>query len=238
MNKISNNHPLISIIVPVFNEAKIINISLPPIFNLDLDKEVIVVEDGSHDQTQIILQELKKQYNFTLIIQNPNQGKGEAVKKGFNMAQGKYLIVCDADLEYNPLDIELLLKKAEEKNDDKLAIYGSRFKGRLIFSWHYLVNKFLTELTNFLFRGNLTDMETCFKLIPKHALVDINLSGGRFEIEPEITARLLKSSYKIEEIPINYNRRSFKEGKKITAKDGFLAVKKLFQEKFITKTNK
>jgi glycosyltransferase involved in cell wall biosynthesis len=223
---------LLSIVVPIYNEENLIPESLPAIFNLPINKEVIVINDGSNDNTPILLEKLKHQYNFTLINQRKNQGKGAAVKRGLEEIKGDYFIICDADLEYSPQDISRLFLEMNKITDEKVVIYGSRFKNKLNFSFHYLINHFLTTLTNILFKSKLTDMETCFKLIPASALKKINLSGKRFEIEPEITARLLKAQYKIIEFPISYSRRGYKEGKKITAKDGILAVTTLIKEKF------
>jgi glycosyltransferase involved in cell wall biosynthesis len=223
----------LSIIVPVYNEENLVLLSLPPIFNLPINKEVLVIDDGSSDHTLKILEDLKKEYKFKLIAQKVNQGKGAAIKKGLENINGDYFIICDADLEYDPQDIITLFNKIQKyKLDKKVVIYGSRFKNKPSLSFHYLVNTFLTKLTNLLFFSHLTDMETCFKLVPKEALLEITLSGKRFEFEPEITSQLLKKGYKIKEIPISYNRRSYKEGKKITAKDGFLAVKTLIRERF------
>jgi len=221
---------LLSIIVPVYNEERLVNQSLPLILSLNINKEVIIVDDGSSDKTPELLKALKNNFEFSLIRQDPNQGKGAAVKRGLEEISGDYFIVCDADLEYDPQDIINLFKEALNSKDDKTVIYGSRFKNNKKISFHYLVNRFLTEMTNVLFGSDLTDMETCFKMVPKSALLKIRLSGKRFEIEPEITARLLKSGYIIKEFPISYDRRGYNEGKKITAKDGFLAVKTLIKE--------
>lgn len=230
---------LLSIIIPVYNEEKIISTSLPEIFTLDINKEVIIVNDGSSDDTLDILNELNKKYQFVLIDQKNNYGKGAAVKTGLKNIKGDYFIVCDADLEYSPLDIVFLFEEIEKLNQDdpakKIAVYGSRFLDKHSLSFHYSVNRFLTSLTNLLFGSHLTDMETCFKLIPKEALKDIELEGGRFEIEPEITAKLLKNGYQIIERSISYNRRSYAEGKKIKARDGLLAVKTLFIEKLFSR---
>ena len=223
----------LSIIVPVYNEENLVLLSLPPIFNLPINKEVLVIDDGSSDHTLKILEDLKKEYEFKLIAQKVNQGKGAAIKKGLENINGDYFIICDADLEYDPQDIVSLFSEIENNEQNKkTVIYGSRFKNKPSLSFHYLVNTFLTKLTNLLFFSHLTDMETCFKLVPKEALLEITLSGKRFEFEPEITSQLLKKGYKIKEIPISYNRRSYKEGKKITAKDGFLAIKTLIRERF------
>ncbi|QQG52541.1 MAG: glycosyltransferase family 2 protein [Candidatus Falkowbacteria bacterium] len=220
----------LSIIVPIYNEAKLIPTSLPEIFELAAEKEVIVVDDGSSDKSPEILQELKTRYDFRLLTQAPNQGKGAAVKKALENISGDYFVICDADLEYKPQEI-LFLWSQIPSLPKNTVIYGSRFKNHHPFSFHYFVNRFLTLLTNILFGSRLTDMETCFKLVPAAALKQIKLSGQRFEIEPEITARLLKAGYQITEFPISYTRRTYLEGKKITARDGWLAVKTLIKEK-------
>jgi glycosyltransferase involved in cell wall biosynthesis len=224
-------NPKLSIIVPVYNEEKLIPTSLPEIFKLATDKEVIVVDDGSSDKSLDILKELKKAYEFKLIIQEKNQGKGAAVKRGLEEISGDYFVICDADLEYKPQEILFLHSKISTLPKDAV-IYGSRFKNNFNFSFHYFVNRFLTLLTNILFGSRLSDMETCFKLVPASALSKIKLSGQRFEIEPEITARLLKAGYEITEFPISYTRRTYLEGKKITARDGWLALKTLFLERW------
>jgi glycosyltransferase involved in cell wall biosynthesis len=223
---------LLSIIVPVYNEEKIVAQNLPPIFNLPINKEVLVVNDGSTDQSAAALDQLATHYNFRLLNLQPNQGKGAAIKKALEEIKGDYFIVCDADGEYAPSDIMRLLAVIKENPKEKIAVYGSRWLGKNSSGWHYAVNKFLTSLTNLLFSGQLTDMETCFKLIPTSALKeDLRLNGGRFEIEPEISAQLLKAGYEIKEIPISYTKRSWKEGKKIKPRDGFLAILALLKER-------
>ena len=223
---------LLSIIVPVYNEENLVLLSLPPIFKLPINKEVIVIDDGSSDSTLQILNDLKKEYNFNLIEQKINQGKGAAIKKGLESINGDYFIICDADLEYDPKDIIPLFTKIIQSPEKKIVIYGSRFKNKPKLSFHYLVNSFLTLSTNLLFNSRLTDMETCFKLVPQKALSKIKLSGKRFEFEPEITSQLIKRGYKIQELPISYKRRNYDEGKKITAKDGILALQTLIKERF------
>ncbi len=224
--------PILSIIVPIYNEEKIVAESLPAIFSLAIEKEVIVVNDGSTDDTLTILKKLHQQYKFQLIDQRTNQGKGAAIKRGLEEINGEYFIVCDADLEYNPQEVGKLLEYIQNENDDHLAVYGSRFLNNKPKTFHYFINQFLTQLTNLLFQSRLTDMETCFKLVPSSALNKIKLSGKRFEIEPEITAQLLKNGYRIKELPISYDRRGYSEGKKITPKDGLLAITTLFKERF------
>lgn len=222
---------MLSIIIPIYNEETVVAQALPPVFKLPIKKEVIVINDGSDDRTAAILTGLQDAYSFRLINQPTNQGKGAAVKRGLADISGDYFIICDADAEYDPGDIPSLLARAEQQAGERCAIYGSRFLNRPAFSFHYLVNRFLTSLTNWLYGSRLTDMETCFKLIPAAALKEIRLSGGRFEIEPEITAQLLKAGYAIYELPIAYRRRSYAEGKKIRARDGLLAIKTLLKEK-------
>lgn len=223
---------ILSIIIPIYNEENIAADYLPQLLSLPLPAEFIIVNDGSTDNTLTILNDLAKQHKFKLINQPSNQGKGAAVKRGLKETNGDFVIICDADAEYDPDDIVFLFKQALTINDEQTIIYGSRFALNQHFSFHYLVNYFLTMLTNVLFGSHLTDMETCFKLIPKKALSDINLSGRRFEIEPEITTQLLKAKYKILEFPISYRRRGYKEGKKIKARDGLLAIQTLFWERF------
>lgn len=226
----------LSIIIPIYNEEKIAAASLPAILSLALDKEVIIVNDGSTDNTLEVLEDLATKYTFRLINQPTNQGKGAAVKRGLAEISGDYFIICDADLEYEPQDIIFLFQEMNKikikEGNKKIVLYGSRFLANRSWSFHYFVNQFLTSLTNWLFASHLSDMETCFKLVPREALEKIRLSGRRFEIEPEITAQLLKAGYQIEERPINYHRRGYKEGKKIKARDGLLAIKTLIVEKF------
>ena len=237
-------NPVLSIIIPVYNEEKIVATSLPPIFNLKIAKQVIIVNDGSTDETLKIIKDLEPHYNFTLINQGSNRGKGAAVKRGLEEVKGDYFIIYDADSEYNANDVAMMFNYITQEKDKesqvivennfpkKFALYGSRFLEKSELSFHYLVNTFLTKLTNFLFSSKLTDMETCLKMIPASALSEIKLSGEGFEIEPIITAQLLKNNYLIKEVPVSYNRRSYKDGKKIKAKDGFIAVLTLFKEKF------
>lgn len=226
--------PVLSIIIPVYNEEKIVAQSLSPIFNLKITKQVIIVNDGSTDETLKIIKDLESQYSFTLINQTLNKGKGAAIRRGLEEIRGDYFIIYDADSEYNAGDVTMMFDYINKENNisKKLVLYGSRFLEKSELSFHYIVNTFLTRLTNFLFSSKLTDMETCLKMIPSSALNEIKLSGKGFEIEPIITAQLLKNNYIIKEVPISYNRRSYKDGKKIKAKDGFIAVLTLFKERF------
>lgn len=235
-------NPVLSIIIPIYNEGRLVARSLPPIFNLAIAKQVIIVNDGSTDETCKILNSLKSKYDFTLINQEFNQGKGLAIRRGLKEVRADYFIIYDADSEYNANDVAIMFEYiTQEKSGQaiikdnkskKFALYGSRFLKKPKLSFHYIVNYFLTKLTNLLFSSSLTDMETCLKMIPTSALNEIKISGKRFEIEPIITAQLLKNNYVIKEFPVSYNRRGYKEGKKIKAKDGLIAVLTLFKERF------
>ncbi|MDD5355573.1 MAG: glycosyltransferase family 2 protein [Candidatus Omnitrophica bacterium] len=215
--------PKLSVIVPVYNEEATISQVIDRINLVNIDKEIIVVDDSSTDGTGKILRSL--QYpNLKVIHHSTNRGKGAAVVTGLTHASGEYAIVQDADLEYDPQDCVKLVDYAVKNNLP--IVYGSRFmRGwRVTSFWHYLVNRFLTSFTNILFRASLTDMETCHKLIKLDLARGLNLQAKRFEIEPEITAKILKKGYKIIEVPISYKGRSYNEGKKIGWKDGVGAI--------------
>ena len=234
----------LSIIIPVFNEEKTIleilrrvdDVKIPTI-----DKEIIVVNDGSTDATASVISNFKfPTSNFKHIAHKINQGKGSAVRTGIKRATGDYILIQDADLEYNPTDILLLLSPIMQKK--ATVVYGTRLK-RLpnfrkdertpLFLLHYIGNKFLSLLTRILYGQWITDMETCYKLCPRKAFVDIHLNAKGFEFEPEITAKLLKSGYKIYEVPISTTPRGYDEGKKLnTFRDGFIAFWTLLKYRF------
>lgn len=224
---------ILSIVIPVYNEALWLEKSLPEIFELPIKKEVIVVDDGSNDNSVEMINRLKGEYSFKFIQHKRNQGKGSALRTGMEEMTGDYFLACDADQEYDPRDIIKLFSTAKEKNQHQqtVAIYGSRFLNKRNFSLHYFVNKSLTLLTNILFGSRLSDMETCYKLIPRKIIEIIELKSCGFEIEPEITAQIIKKGFSIIETPISYKRRNYKEGKKIKAKDGLLAIKMLIKQK-------
>jgi len=224
--------PKLSIVIPVYNEKKFIKAALEKIIALEIDKEIIVVDDASNDGTKDILTELEKYLDFKIVRHLKNRGKGAAILSGLEEAVGIWFLVFDADLEYEAKDILLLLEEVKKYESGQVAIYGSRFLGgyKNKFSIHYFANKFLTFLANFLFGLKLTDMETCLKLCPTKILKKLNLQAQRFEFEPEITAKLAKRKIKIVEIPINYKRRNYEQGKKIKARDGLVAIKTLFKE--------
>lgn len=225
----------ISIIIPVFNEQQTIFEIIGRIKALDLSpwkKEIIVVDDCSTDGTQAYLSIQSKKNDIILVEHKKNLGKGAAIRSGIKYVSGDYVVIQDADLEYNPNDIKKLIDVVEKKGAP--VVYGSRFieKRQKAVFLHREANIFLTHLTNIIYQSNLTDMETCYKLIQTRILKSIPLSALRFEFEPEVTAKLLKKRIPIIEIPISYTKRGYSEGKKITAKDFFEAIWTLFILRF------
>lgn len=218
----------LSIVIPVFNEVNTLPLLLNKINNIEIEqieKEILIIDDFSNDGTRDFLQNLEPKYQ--VFLQEKNQGKGSAVKKGLELATGDFLIIQDADLEYDPQDYSILLEPILKHGAD--VVYGSRFLGkgphRVLFFWHSLGNRVLTLFSNMLTNLNLTDMETCYKLFKKEAIVDIipKLKSTKFGFEPEITARIAKKDLSIYEVGISYYGRTYKDGKKINWKDGLAA---------------
>lgn len=218
----------LSVIIPVYNEKDTILeiLKLVEAVDLDLEKEIIIVDDYSRDGTRDILKNLDHQ-KYKIIFQEENRGKGAALKRGFLAATGDIIIVQDADLEYNPEDYKKLLKPILIGKAD--VVYGSRFVGsdshRVLFFWHYLGNRFLTFFSNIFTNLNLTDMETCYKAFKKDVVDSFKekLESRRFGIEPELTARIAREKWRIYEVGISYSGRTYEEGKKINWKDGLAA---------------
>src|SRR5574341_77286 len=224
----------LSILIPVYNEASTLKEIVERVLKVNLDKELILVNDASTDATPQVLEDLQKKYPELVILHHTqNSGKGTAVRSAISKATGDYVIIQDADLEYDPEDYHKLLEPVHRFKAE--AVYGSRFKGihKNMFFWHFLGNKFLSLTTNLLYNTTLSDMETCYKLIKADLLKKITLRSRRFEFEPEITAKLLKIKVRIFEVPISYAGREYEEGKKITWRDGFSALWTLLKYRFL-----
>lgn len=226
----------LSVIIPVFNEEKTISQLLKKVKDIELsgiEKEIIVVDDGSTDSTsQIIQKENLKDLKY--LKHEINKGKGAAIKTGIAASFGELVLIQDADLEYDPIHYAALLKPILE--GEAKVVYGTRLINypliKAVLPSHLLANRFLTFLTNILYDGNLTDMETGYKLFKSEIIKKIQIKSNRFDFEPEITLKLLKLKIPIVEVPIEPKPRTYKEGKKITWIDGIIAVWVLFKYKF------
>lgn len=243
----------LSVIIPVYNERSTLEEIVKRVRSVDLTvdkegvnrllngpvtfvREIVIVDDGSTDGTREILDRWRAENpaDMRIIFHAQNGGKGAALRTGFQHATGDVLVIQDADLEYDPRDYIKLLEPLLEGRSP--VVYGSRFLGgpRAAMSLsHTLGNKLLTVLTNLLFGTSLSDMETCYKCFRRDVIADMPLRSRRFEIEPELTAKILKRGYTIYEAPISYNGRAFHEGKKISWQDGFSAVRTLVKYRFV-----
>lgn len=229
----------LSILMPVYNEAKTIEKIIGKVENVNLgaiSKELIIVDDSSTDSTQKIISNLKKKYrNIRAFRHSKNKGKGAAIRTGIKYASGEIVVIQDGDLEYNPEDFKRLIKPILQKKAK--VVYGSRFLGKtsgFSIPSHYYGNIFLTFLTRILYNRKVTDMETCYKMMTSDIIKKLNLQSDSFAIEPEITAKILRKGHRVIEIPINYRCRSFAEGKKIGWKDGIIAVYTLLKYRFLS----
>lgn len=217
----------LSVVIPVYNEVATLSAIVAKVQAIDLDKELILVDDFSTDGTRDVLQELDAQYpNVRVLLHERNFGKGRALRAGFEHASGEYVIVQDADLEYDPKDYHKLLRPLESGKAD--AVFGSRFlsteERRVLYFWHSVGNSLLTLLSNMATDLNLTDMETCYKMFRRELIQSIVLEEDRFGFEPEVTSKIAKARARVYEVGIAYHGRTYEEGKKIGVKDGFRAL--------------
>jgi len=224
----------LSVIVPVFNEKATLAETVRRVRATGLASEILVVDDGSTDGTRSVIADLEARGEIRAIYHPKNQGKGAAVRTGIRAATGEYLLIQDADLEYNPQDIPHLLRPIQDGVAD--AVYGSRFLGaprRVTMFWHLLANRLLTLATNLLFNSILSDMETGYKAFRAGIVRAIPLRANRFDFEPEITAKLLKRGARVFEVPITFNPREYSEGKKIGLADAVAAVWALIKYRIV-----
>ena len=225
-------NPLLSVVMPVYNERETIEGMIARVLAVpNIRLELVVVDDGSKDGTSDILRELQKKYSFKL-FQKTNGGKGSALRLGFKEVTGDVVVIQDADTEYSPEELPELIELICQGRAD--VVYGSRFLGRhrVFLFTHYLGNMFLTFLTNVLYNTMLTDMETCYKAMRIDVLRSFSLESDGFGIEPEITAKIFKRGYRVYEVPITYDGRGYEEGKKITWRDGVVALWVLLKYRF------
>jgi glycosyltransferase involved in cell wall biosynthesis len=218
---------MLSIVIPVYNEEATIRELVGRVQAQVLDKEVIIVDDGSTDGTRAILQELEKDPQIRVFYQARNQGKGAALRRGFAEADGDIVAIQDADLEYDPSELPRLIQPIVDGRAD--VVFGSRFIGgeshRVLYFWHYLGNQALTFLSNALTNLNLTDMEACYKAFRAEVIRSIQIEENGFGVEPEITAKVAKGPWRVYEIGISYAGRTYEEGKKIGWRDAIVALK-------------
>ncbi len=224
----------LSVVIPIYNEIHTLEEIISRVERTNLADEIILVDDGSIDGTREIVEGYQKKPGFRVVIHTENQGKGAAVRNGFDVATGDVILIQDADLEYDPRDYPELLKPIQEGLAD--VVYGSRFLGasrRVAMFWHMVANKLLTLFTNILYDTILTDMETGYKVFKKSVVENMPLHAKRFEFEPEFTAKILKRKYRIFEVPITFNPRDYEEGKKIGIADAFEAIWALIKYRFV-----
>ncbi|HEY3021567.1 MAG TPA: glycosyltransferase family 2 protein [Solirubrobacteraceae bacterium] len=226
--------PLVSVLVPAYNEARTIECVLRRVAALPLRLEIIVVDDGSADGTGEIVERLRSELPALRLERQDNGGKGAAVRRAIALSTGDFVVVQDADLEYDPADIPVLLGPLLDGRAD--AVYGTRLRGgmpqRAHLFWHYAGNRFLSLLTNVMFNTTISDMEVGYKAFRGDLVRAIRLVSDDFRFEPEITAKVLRRGARLYEVPISYYGRTYAEGKKITWRDGVLAVAALVRFRF------
>jgi glycosyltransferase involved in cell wall biosynthesis len=238
-----SSKPVLSVVIPVFNERESLPITLERVAKVDVEKEIILIDDASTDGTRDLLKRIQDdpaivpglaQVPHRIVFHEHNKGKGSALRTGFSHAAGEYVIIQDADLEYDPADYPGLLEPLLAGRAD--VVYGSRLAGggahRVLFFWHYLGNAALTLLSNMFTNLNLTDMETGYKIFRRSLLDKFTINSERFGVEPELTAKFSKLKCRIYEVPISYHGRTYEQGKKITWKDGLAAFIHIVRYRF------
>lgn len=217
----------LSVVMPVYNEKATLQVAIAKVLAVPVDMELLCVDDGSTDGSREVLADLGRQHpQIKVILQPRNFGKGAALRRGIQAATGDYVVIQDADLEYDPAEYPLLLGPLVQDKAD--VVYGSRFLGggphRVLYFWHSVGNNFLTLLSNMLTNLNLTDMETCYKVFRREVIQNIPLEEDRFGFEPEITVKIAKRKLRVYEVGISYWGRTYEEGKKINWRDGLRAI--------------
>ncbi len=216
----------VSVIIPVYNEVATLDEIMAAVVSVPLEKEIILVDDGSTDGSREKLQQFEHQPGIKVLYHERNQGKGAALRTGIAAAERDLVVIQDADLEYDPREIPALIQPILAGKAD--VVYGSRFMGgaphRVLYFWHSIANRMLTLLSNMLTDLNLTDMETCYKVFRREVIQEIEIEESRFGFEPEITAKIARRGWRIYEIGISYAGRTYDEGKKIGWRDGAWAV--------------
>jgi glycosyltransferase involved in cell wall biosynthesis len=224
----------LSVVIPVYNEVTTIKEVVRRVKEMDIDKEIIIIDDCSTDGTRQLLKEMKQNERLRIFYHEQNQGKGAAIRTGFRHVQGEITIIQDADLEYDPKEYPRLIQPILEGNAD--VVYGSRFIGgshRVLLFWHYMGNKLVTLFSNMFTNLNLTDMETGYKVFRSEVIKRIEIRSNRFGMEPEITAKVAKQKCRIYELPISYYGRDYSQGKKITWRDGIAAIWYIIKYRFV-----
>jgi glycosyltransferase involved in cell wall biosynthesis len=226
------DNPVLSVVMPVYNEIGTVEEMVRRVLAVPLKTQLIVVDDCSTDGSRDLLSRLQAELGFSLLLQPRNQGKGSALRRGFQEVRGDIVVIQDADLEYSPEEFPHLIELICQGRAD--VVFGSRFLGRhrVFLFTHYVGNRIVTLLTNLLYNTMLTDMETCYKVMRREVVQSMQLRSDGFGIEPELTAKIFKRGYRVYEVPITYDGRGYQEGKKITWRDGVIALWVLLKYRF------